>query len=252
MKSKIPAATLSKSVLIISSLFIIFYFSSCAKKTELSVTQGQTVDTTITDTTVYLDITLNGSRLLGVQNTSGGPYYWSTVAGLNPVDNTTYGYNRIGSVFTYEGLSAYPAFAFGMGNYNNWLSLYYYNTLSPNFIDSFFAPGNYTYSILTHDTTISYLGSSTDTVIQLTNPFTGTLLSPGVNLLWNDNTGTIWETFKGTADQTGSYFTITSVQPLHSTPPACLVTASFACKLYDNGGQVIILTTGKGRFMVYL
>ena len=211
------------------------------------------VDTTVTDSTVFLDITLNGSRIFGVQNLDAGSWLWGTLTGIIPVDPGTYGYNRPGSVFSYQGLDAAPGFAFGKGNYNNFPELYNSATLPVNFVDSFFAPANYNYSVATHDTTYSYLlVSATDTVLVSNGPATQMLLTPGINILWNDSTGTIWQTFKGTGIQTGSYFTITSVKTIQANPLVCQVSAIFACKLYDGNGNVINLTNGKFRLNVYL
>ena len=251
MKTK-PITILLRSAAIFAVLFGCIQLSSCKKVTDPSLIQVQKVDTTITDSTIYLDITLNGTRVLGVQKTNAGPYYWGTMAGINPVDASTYGYNRLGSVMTYQGQNASPGFAFGKGNYDDWIRLYYSNTLPANFVDSFFAPGNYAFSVLSHDTTFSYLGNATDTVINLGTTVTDTLLTPGINMLYSDKKGTLWQTFRGTADQTGSYFTIVSVQTLQDYPLVCMVTAKFACKLYDGAGNVLNLTNGKGRFVVYL
>ncbi|MDE3213355.1 MAG: hypothetical protein KGM98_08980 [Bacteroidota bacterium] len=247
-----PTVILLKSLAILALGISCFQLSSCKKMQNPSLSQVQTVDTTLTDSTIYLDITLNGTRVLAVQKLGAGPYYWGTLVGINPVDSTTYGYNRLGSVMTYQAQNSSPAFGWALGNYNDWIRLYYYNTLPSNFVDSFFAAGNYNYSVLTHDTTFTYLGSTTDTVIKLGTTVTDTLLSPGINMLYSDNKGVLWQTFWGSTDQTGSYFTIQSVKTVKTSPLVCMVTASFACKLYDQHGNVLTLTNGKGRFLVYL
>lgn len=251
MKRK-PLEIIGTSAGIIALGFLAMQLSSCKKVQNPSLSQIQAVDTTITDSTIYLDITLNGTRVLGVQNLNAGPFFWGTMVGVNPVDNTTYGYNRLGSVMTYQGQNSSPGFAVAKGNYDDWLRLYYSNTLPVNFVDSFFAPGSYNYSVLSHDTSFTYLGSATDTVINLGVTVTDTLLTPGINILYSDNKGVVWQTFRGTADQTGSYFTITAVKTVQANPVVCMVTASFACKLYDGNGNVLTLTNGKGRFLVYL
>lgn len=242
----------------LTPLFLLLLFISlsgiisCSKTSSHDSSLVQQSDTTITDSTIFIDITLNNSRLLGVQNSSAGPYYWSTLTGYLPVDTLTYGYNRIGSIFTFQGLTQPPGFFFGKGNYGNILALSNTTLLPANFVDSFFAPGNYNYSIKGNDTSFNFIGTSTDTILIFPSTETKTLLTPGINIIWNDANGTNWETCKGTADQAGSYFTITSVKVIQAVPLACVITANFACKLYDGNGNVINLTNGRFRLISLL
>jgi hypothetical protein len=128
---------------------------------------------------------------------------------------------------------------------------YFILELPVNTVISFFQPGDYGYARTGMDTTITYLG---DTATIFGNPLTKTLLTDGINLFWTDSAGKIWETFAGSADQTGSYFTIIKNQPYSNSNPNyanyTIITTAFDCKLYDGQGGVIHLTNGKFRLPV--
>ena len=113
-----------------------------------------------------------------------------------------------------------------------------------SFIDSFFQAGNYSYAVSTNkDTTYNDIDRS---IIK-------TFLGTGIQLIWVDNTGKIWESAKGMADQTNSFFTITKNVSVPFTFEAgyenyaesTTVTASFQSNLYDDIGNVIHLTNGR-------
>ncbi|MEZ4937012.1 MAG: hypothetical protein R2799_05410 [Crocinitomicaceae bacterium] len=66
-----------------------------------------------------------------------------------------------------------------------------------------------------------------------------------------DEANVYWTTSSGTADQTGSTFTITSMtEKTISGIPHIEIEASFSCKLYDGNGGSRTLTNGyfKGQF----
>lgn len=235
-----------------SALLIIFFYSatiSCSKNSSMpgSVTVG--VDSTITDTTLFIDITLDNSRILRIENGKNSPLSWGTEWGAFSTDTSVFPYNRVGSAF-FNGQGSYtPSFEFGKGNYYIGLPV----RVQQNFTDSFFAAANYNYSVKTTDTTYNYLGTPTDTVTKFYNTYTKKLLSTGINLLWIDSTGTEWETFNGSADQTNSYFTITDKKALLNNQTAsaeetgAIITAKFDCMLYDNKGHSMHLTNGRFR-----
>jgi hypothetical protein len=230
-------------------------FCACQKSAStVTPTTPVFVDTAITDTTVYIDITLDNNRILGIQNTSSGPYAWYAEWGGPIADSTTYPYNRLGASFVSNASKAlYPCFGFSKGNISNTLTLERPYQYPSNFGDSFFVAGNYTYSVRTHDTAFNYLGAPPDTVTSFTHQLK--LLTVGVNLFWQDSTGTIWQTINGAADQTGSHFTITENQPaiynqVTGNYQAAYIGATFDCKLYDNSGRVMHLTNGRFRQLV--
>jgi hypothetical protein len=74
----------------------------------------------------------------------------------------------------------------------------------------------------------------------------------GVSISWRDETtGTIWTTYNGSADQTGSAFVIEQVKVLSSQFEYTIkVLAHFNCKLYDGSGNSKTVTEGKfvGQF----
>jgi hypothetical protein len=120
--------------------------------------------------------------------------------------------------------------------------------IQKSFIDNFFRAGSYDYAVSTSEDTIYMFSPFSD-------PSPRKLLSTGIQLAWVDSKGKIWETSKGTSDQTNSFFTITknvstsfTFEPGYSDyAVSTLVTACFQCNLYDDAGNVIHLTNGRFR-----
>jgi hypothetical protein len=222
---------------------------SCSKRVSAPGPVAVLADSTITDTSLFIYITLDNNRILRIENGEHSPLSWGTEWGTFSTDSSVFPYNRVGSAFFNSEGSYTPSFEFGKGNYYIGLPVH----VSSNFTDSFFAPGNYNYSVKTTDTSFNYLGTPGDTVTRFYYTYTKTLLSPGINLLWIDSAGTEWETFNGSADQTNSYFTITKNKALLNNQTAtaeqigAIITATFDCKLYDNQGHVMHLTNGQFR-----
>jgi len=69
----------------------------------------------------------------------------------------------------------------------------------------------------------------------------------GVSISWRDETtGTIWTTYNGSSDQTGSEFVIEQVKVLSTQFEYTIkVLAHFNCKLYDGSGNSKTVTEGK-------
>jgi hypothetical protein len=214
-----------------------------------SMTNSQ--DRTITDTSIYIDITLDNNRILRIEN-ANNPSTWGIVWGAGPNDSTVFPYNRVVSDFVENSSEFSPGFQFAKGN----LGFHTIGTLPLNFTDSFFSPGNYVYSVKTVDTSYNYLGTPTDTVTLFDRIYTRTLLSSGISVAWEDSLGTTWETFNGSADQSGSRFTITEVKPITNgnttdKPIGAIISATFDCLLYDNKGNSKHLTNGSFRLEAY-
>jgi hypothetical protein len=205
------------------------------------------LDTAITDSAFYMDITLNGQRVLGVINGLGNQWSWGIIGPGLLADSNTYTHNRVGVIFVPATKSQLPMFAFSKGSILFDALLPDYQSI--NTTNSFFAPGNYGYSVHTHDTTYDRIPG---TIIVFPTPITQTLLSDGANIFWQDSTGKAWETCFGTADQTGSYFTIVKNEPGSQTDypgyvNGTIVTAKFDCNLYDGLGNKMHLTNGRFR-----
>ena len=84
--------------------------------------------------------------------------------------------------------------------------------------NSYFNPASYTYTL-----------SGTD----------------GIKISWYDNSLQEWSTDAGTADQTGSSFTITDIKGENTSDGYLLkIKATFTCKLYNGSGQSKTLTSG--------
>jgi hypothetical protein len=82
-----------------------------------------------------------------------------------------------------------------------------------------------------------------------------TELDRGVSISWRDESnGTVWTTYSGAADQTGSEFVIEQTKFLSAQFDYTIkVLAHFNCKLYDGNGNSKTLTDGKfvGEFANY-
>jgi len=247
---------------LIIPLFFIIACSSCQKGIdaldEPTIIDSTNKDSSITDTTYFIDITLNGKRIFQISSTVkgwsfGNPWY---ILG----DTSIYPYSSLKSEFDSSGEPSFFGLYFSKNEYALNMSTYVsnYNWWTPlmneTFIDSFFKAGDYSYAILTGRDTSYTISPVPDSGW----PRTLHLLGTGIHLIWFDETGKAWETCNGTADQSGSYFTITKNK---STPytfntdypgsaQSTDVTASFACNLYDESGNVIHLTNGKFRMQV--
>lgn len=158
---------------------------SCGKST--FVPGKPIVDTVITDSTIFIDITLDGKRTLGIYDSAeASPPSWGAQWGEIDPDSALFTYDRVGITFLQGDYNSRPQFCFSMGNVS---------------------------------------------------------------------TGTIWESAYGTADQTGSYFTITAFQLRNEASgyaSGVMLTASFACILYDGKGHSIRLTQGRMRQAMWL
>lgn len=108
----------------------------------------------------------------------------------------------------------------------------FYTNLSANQFKDYFAAGNYTYASLQ----------------DILPPYTP-VLQNGFAIQWADENGVIWRTDKGSGDQSGSRFTITSRQDatyqwaLGVAP--IRVAAEFTCKIYDDTGRSKKITNGR-------
>jgi hypothetical protein len=238
-------------------LFLLVEFSACTKNLNPNhVSIPGPADTTITDTTIYIDMTLNGTRILGVQNEAYNQWTWGALWGGPYTDDSIFLYNRLGATTTAINQTGLPLFALTIGNYNYPSQYYFDSTSHQHFlmlplhaVDSFFTQPNYSYARLALDTTVSVIG---DSITSFNPPVTRRLLTSGVSFLYIDTTGTQWETFLGSGDQTGSYFTITKNEPIANSTVtnysnSTTITAIFDCMLYDGKGNSIHVTNGKLR-----
>jgi hypothetical protein len=217
--------------------------------------QVSTRDTTITDSSIYIDVTINGNRIFKIQHvdSSWGMAWFS---GNFPPDTTVsiYALNRIGG--TFDSLtSTLPGLGFSKGDIN-YLSYGYpqtYYLMKSEVLDSFFQAGNYSFSRLSKDTSYTVVyDSQGDTLTGYVNPVSGKILTSGIQLSWFDSTGKAWKSYLGTGDQSGSYFKIIKAEsiPNTNTPGYSnyeIVTAEFSCMLYDSLGNSIQLTNGRFR-----
>jgi hypothetical protein len=242
-------------------IFVLFAaLSSCSKNqsfepdttsTKPIQQTTSTPDSTITDTTIFIDITLDGNRILRIEN-AADTATWTIQWGPYATDPTVYIFDRVGSFFVQNGGAGSPGFEFTKGR----VGFHDLGGLPADFGDSFFAAGNYNYCVKTTDTSYSYYGIPGDTITKFDQIYTKTLLSDGVSLLWQDGSGTLWTTFKGSAAQTNSFFTITNTKPIMNgnttgKPVGAIVTANFDCELYDGKGNSRHLTSGRFRQAVY-
>lgn len=227
---------------------------SCGKSTTF-IPGKKIVDTVITDSTIFIDITLDGKRTLGIYDSAASPPSWGAQWGEIDPDSTLFTYDRVGITFLQGMYNSVPQFCFSIGSVNLFrqpTALHEPAISEISVADAFFAPRSVNYSQYAGDTSFNEVG---DSAIVFYHTLTRKLLSPGVNISWQDSTGTIWESAYGTADQTGSYFTITAFQLRNETSGyagTVTLTASFACTLYDGKGHSIRLTQGRLRQTMWL
>lgn len=238
------------------SISLFFFFASlliisCNKELTYDVGTTDTSDTTTTDTTIFIDVTIDGERTFGLQQLQEGNFYgpWYSIWGNGPKDTSLYGLNR--PDVTFKQNVGNLIFTFSKGNIYLHAIKLSDNTPTPasyHTVDSFYSPGTYSYSQLNGDTTYT-LPENPNKI------FTKTLLSNGIHISWTDDIGTLWQTCAGSGDQAGSNFTITKNEtggnPATDISTGTTVTAVFNCKLYDNTGRVKLLTNGRFRLALW-
>jgi hypothetical protein len=262
MKKRVSYSDLRKTLVPVF-LLMVASLSSCHKNQiplqNVSLLTP-TRDTTLTDSSIYIDVTLNGTRVFRIQHvdSSWGMAWFS---GNFPPDTTVviYGLNRIGGVFD-SLTNTYPGLGFSKGDIN-YLTYGYphtYYDMNTKALDSFFQSGNYAFSQLSKDTsyTVVYDGSG-NTLTAFVNPVSGKILTPGIQLSWYDSTGKAWKTYLRSGDQSDSYFKIVKTEPdSYNTIPGfsnyAIITAEFGCNLYDGLGNVIHLTNGRFRLWAFV
>lgn len=240
-------------------LLLLLGFTSCQKGINGPGTTN-TIDSTITDTTQFIDLTLNGNRVFEISSTTAAAdanWKWYPVSsfwGFELPDSLYYPLSSLKSGLRNGDPLAIPAFYFLKNSYGLSLEAYINSKqwwtplVKKTFIDSFFQAGNYSYAVSTSkDTTFSFTPFS--------DPVTRKLLGTGMQISWVDSKGTVWQTTKGSGDQTNSFFSISDNTSLPFTfitgysdyTESTLISASFQCNLYDDNGNVIRLTNGRFR-----
>ena len=249
MKSRIPVV-----VLLAFSITAIFSLGSCTKHSPLALAIPFR-DSTITDTTYYIDFTLDQKRVFEIwANVEGWTWTppWSIFG-----DTLIYPYSGLhceldaiptGSIYGFY--FSKNAYGLDMGAYfaKGWL------LMKKSFVDSFFEAADYSYAtLLNRDTTYTSPLNP-----DASRPRSQKLLGSGIHVIWFDSTGKIWQTTSGSADQTGSYFTIAKSQshPYTSVPGytnyayATDIWAEFECNLYDGEGHMLHLANGKFHLLL--
>ena len=205
---------------------------------------------TITDTSIYIDITINNTRTIGIEiaNRKSGTNWSQLWGGYFPTgDSSAYSGNRLYTAFLQDSLAP-AAFYFSKGNHVLGPSGVLQRPLpAASFLDSFFAAANYAYAAKANDTSYQLPPNTIGGSIKQH------LLTDGITIAWRDPAGKLWTSFNGLADQTGSFFTIAKNELIKPAGygPLTAVTAKFDCKLYDNSGHVLHITNGRFRQFVY-
>lgn len=241
------------AVLLVTLMIAVFGLGSCAKRS--LVPAKPTPDSTITDTIYYIDITLEQKRVFEISNRTANwtwspPWYMIGDTSIYPYSSLQCEFGEVPDGSVHGFYFSKNAYGLDMGKYfssKDWWD----PLMKETFIDSFFQAGDYSYAtLLNRDTTYTSPLNP-----DATRPRTQKLLSSGIHLIWYDGTGKFWQTCSGTADQTGSYFTITKRQaePFTFQPgyedyvTAVSLTAKFECNLYDGEGHVLHVSNGKFR-----
>lgn len=221
-----------KKIRIFFLLTICAWTFSCTKE-ELSYEQiahnAVMQDTTVTDTSYYTDVTIDGARTFYISGQNGsGMYYGGSgvrYSGItntfNTLDSEGYFYNTNYIEFDkYESPQLFGAISdYNVSTFNQW-------------INSNYAAGEYSYF---------------DKGASLT-------VKNGIILVWTDKNGVKWQTNFG--DQTGSRFTISKSEVTQGQNSGYItgvsITAIFNCKLYDNNGNMKMLSNGRLRLVLWI
>ncbi len=260
----LPIANCMKTSRIAFSVLIIGIIGSgsCLKTGQAPVETLQR-DSTITDTTEYIDFMLDGKRVFQICDATAPPdsdWGWFRLSNWGSSilpDTVYYPLSSFKGGLMSNSVTVTPTFYFirngygiDMNDYTAskgwWLPL-----MQQSFIDSFYQPGNYSFALPLHkDTVFSFTPFS--------DPVKREFLGSGIQLSWLDENGKLWQTSSGTADQTGSFFTITknkstpfTFQPGYADyAESTFVSAVFDCKLYDDKGHSMHVTNG--RFSLFV
>jgi hypothetical protein len=255
MKPQLVAA----GAILIASLLTV----SCRKTLNGSLPNTTPVDSTVTDTTLFIDVQSGPQRIFQISSSTAATnsnWSWYPLIGFWGTrfpDTLHYQFSSLKGGLTMNDDTSVikKGFYFLKNSYGLNLEAYTSSRhwVSPlilrSFIDSFFRPGNYSYAASTNkDTTYNAIGQS------VTKMFLGT----GVQLIWVDSTRKIWASSQGSADQANSFFTITKNTSVpfsfeagyENYAETTTVTASFQCNLYDGTGNVLHLTNGRFRFLL--
>jgi len=156
-------------------------------------------------------ITVDGTTYTKTENDADVDGVWSNSTELNtPPDSTTNNYNAA----LYNNISGDTYFEIYRNGHR-----YLGGTAENSEFLAYFDPGNY-----------SYAPENVN----------------GISIRWADSNGDIWGTDMGTADQTGSQFTIDQVKEATGYNYYTIkVLSHFNCKLYNGLGQTKTLTSGK-------
>ncbi len=229
----------------------VIFFIACNKELTYDVTNTNTGDSALIDTTHFIDITLDGQRITGLQQLQADNSYgpWYSLWGKGFEDTNLYNLNFAG--VTFKENVGNLIFDFSKG------SIYFHESTSDNnpapasykAVNAFFAPAIYGYARKSNDTVYTLPSD-------LNKVFTKTLLTDGIYLSWTDSNGTLWQTCAGSAGQTGSSFTITNAEiagdPVTDIATDVTVAAAFNCKLYDGAGNAKQLTNGRLKLTILL
>ena len=226
-------------------------------------------DSTITDSTLFIDFQLDGQRVFQIDRRSSKDAHWTwlaTSSWTNSLPDKTYfpNSNLRGGLCADASPFYQPAFYFVKNEYGlDRRPFQLYNNafnpplelplLKPDFVDRFLKAGSYPFAAsLMRDTTYQRSG------MQISR----TLLGTGIQFTWIDSTGKIWQTSRG-GGQFGSSFNILKTESFIDPQSHLLsssgedysnhsvITASFACMLYDAYGNARKITNGKLRFLIF-
>jgi hypothetical protein len=243
-------------------LFVLFNFCSCRKEYSYEDGPKTVTDSTITDSTLFIDVTIDGKRYFAINSREENEWNWiltntrSFNLQLNKYFFLSSFTTGLGKTIHYDSWYADGVPQFYFSKTESGVDIALNNTNSTNvftftsgFLDNFFKIGQSPYSISGgKDTTFTpyrLYGDTTD--------YTRKLLGSGVQITWIDSTGKIWQTSNGPATQTGSNFTITEnnyfkfFDPSFNGYAGTTVAANFDCMLYDDNGNSLPLKNGRFR-----
>ena len=233
------------ALLLLGTSAVVFSLCSCTKRSTIAPLTFVR-DSTIADTTYFIDFNLDRQRVFQIAGRQG--WNWTTPWNIYG-DSAVYPFSSLKTELDSLPYGSVHGFYFAKNQYGLDLAPYHANSgwfaLIQPFVDTFFRTGIYNFaSLLNRDTTYtSSFNPNPDW------PRTQQLLSTGIHLIWFDSTGKYWETTSGAADQTGHSFTITKLISYPNDYPSGTTSlieiwAKFECNLYDDQGNMKHLTNG--------
>lgn len=223
---------MKKSLSLLAYAIIVFVtISSCSKKKDDPAPSNSNTNTNNSTSKYYF------------KGTFGGAAYNQASAASTTAYNNGIGASSVGNYVDYANSDAY-VYEFYEGSF--WTKFSYQNNQFTE-IDGLVIEVHKSFSYIGEDypseqdiKNIYAAGTYTNFSTAATSGSYPT--TQGWDIELTDDNGKVWSSYKGTADQTGSYIKIDSQKDVYETGARFLsAKGSVSCKLYDDSGNVKVL-----------